>query len=105
MVLAPFTYLWGLISYFLFPPNPNAAQAAAASPDTAQPTQRAEPAGQRLELNLLHACFEGFFSLSPVFSLVSRGYSREGNIARLRRPGEGSDDETNTYNGNSTQQM
>ncbi len=57
MVLAPFTYLWGLISYFLFPPNPNAAQAAAASPDTAQPTQRAEPAGQRLELILLHACF------------------------------------------------
>lgn len=35
---------------------------------------------------------------------ISSGFSREGNIARLRRR-EDDDDETNTYNGNSTQQM
>jgi len=73
LILTPFTYLWSIVSAFLFPANPNAAGGAS-------------PAG------------------ASGGRAAGRPFGREGNVARLRS-GESDEDENNTYNGNSTQQM
>ncbi|XP_004836172.1 UBX domain-containing protein 4 isoform X1 [Heterocephalus glaber] len=91
-VLYPFLAIWRLISNFLFS-NPPSAQTSVRtpSPESSNPTssgksEKREPVRKRV--------------------LEKRGedFKKEGKIYRLRTQDDG-EDENNTWNGNSTQQM
>nr|XP_042113986.1 UBX domain-containing protein 4 [Peromyscus maniculatus bairdii] len=90
-VLYPFLAIWRLISNFLFS-NPPAQRSARATPTepsnpaSSTKSEKREPVRKRV--------------------LEKRGedFKKEGKIYRLRTPDDG-EDENNTWNGNSTQQM
>lgn len=91
-VLYPFLAIWRLISNFLFS-NPPPAQASAratstepSNPASSNKSEKREPVRKRV--------------------LEKRGedFKKEGKIYRLRTQDDG-EDENNTWNGNSTQQM
>ncbi|XP_048222603.1 UBX domain-containing protein 4 [Perognathus longimembris pacificus] len=90
-VLYPFLAIWRLISSFLFSNPPARTSARAASPEPLNPassskSEKREPVRKRV--------------------LEKRGedFKKEGKIYRLRTQDDG-EDENNTWNGNSTQQM
>ena len=53
-------------------------------------------------ISVLFLLFRAYQRRTPA---ASGGIRQDGNIARLGGDDDDSDDETNTYNGNSTQQM
>ncbi|XP_047726818.1 UBX domain-containing protein 4 [Prionailurus viverrinus] len=90
-VLYPFLAIWRLISNFLFsnPPAQTSVRAAASEPSnlaSSSNSEKREPVRKRV--------------------LEKRGedFKKEGKIYRLRTQDDG-EDENNTWNGNSTQQM
>ncbi|XP_042539409.1 UBX domain-containing protein 4 [Dipodomys spectabilis] len=90
-VLYPFLAIWRLISNFLFSNPPAQTSARAASPEplnsaSSSKSEKREPVRKRV--------------------LEKRGedFKKEGKIYRLRTQDDG-EDENNTWNGNSTQQM
>ncbi|XP_059136266.1 UBX domain-containing protein 4 [Peromyscus eremicus] len=90
-VLYPFLAIWRLISNFLFsnPPAQTSARATPTEPSnsaSSTKSEKREPVRKRV--------------------LEKRGedFKKEGKIYRLRTPDDG-EDENNTWNGNSTQQM
>lgn len=91
-VLYPFLAIWKLISNFLFsnpPPAQTSARAISTEPSNRAPSNKSEkrePVRKRV--------------------LEKRGedFKKEGKIYRLRTQDDG-EDENNTWNGNSTQQM
>ncbi|KAL6083520.1 hypothetical protein STEG23_031424 [Scotinomys teguina] len=90
-VLYPFLAIWRLISNFLFSNPPAQTSARATPPEPSNPvsstkSEKREPVRKRV--------------------LEKRGedFKKEGKIYRLRTPDDG-EDENNTWNGNSTQQM
>uniref|UniRef100_A0A8C5NYK7 UBX domain-containing protein 4 n=1 Tax=Jaculus jaculus TaxID=51337 RepID=A0A8C5NYK7_JACJA len=90
-VLYPFLAIWRLISNFLFsnPPAQTPVRAASAEPSdpaASRKSEKREPVRKRV--------------------LEKRGedFKKEGKIYRLRTQDDG-EDENNTWNGNSTQQM
>ncbi|XP_077563904.1 UBX domain-containing protein 4-like [Haemaphysalis longicornis] len=100
-LLAPFGVLWSLFTGLIFgsPDPPAAAPASGADPTAAhgpqEPQQQQQPQGavrRRRQAQQPHA--EG------------NKYQREGNVVRFSSQRfSDDDDETNTWNGNSTQQM
>lgn len=84
MLLAPFNFLWNLVSSFFTP-----------APTASQPRQRKRSADERSNAR----------NDSSTKRRANAGrFSRDGNVQKFR-PGDDSDEENNTYNGNSTQQM
>ncbi|XP_054976966.1 UBX domain-containing protein 4 [Sorex araneus] len=88
-VLYPFLAIWRLISNFLFsnpPPAQTSVRATASEPSASSNSEKREPVRKRV--------------------LEKRGedFKKEGKIYRLRTQDDG-EDENNTWNGNSTQQM
>ncbi|XP_028627331.1 UBX domain-containing protein 4 isoform X1 [Grammomys surdaster] len=92
-VLYPFLAIWRLISNFLFsspPPAQTSARAASTEPSnsaSSSKSEKREPVRKRV--------------------LEKRGedFKKEGKVYRLRTQDDGGEDENNTWNGNSTQQM
>eukprot|EP00088_Acartia_fossae_P037646 TRINITY_DN3884_c0_g1_i3.p1 TRINITY_DN3884_c0_g1~~TRINITY_DN3884_c0_g1_i3.p1 ORF type:complete len:503 (+),score=139.90 TRINITY_DN3884_c0_g1_i3:34-1509(+) len=80
LLLSPFTFLWGLVTSFLNPPPASGGNAQQGASQGAAPGAGSSAGGSQ--------------PTRP---------KRGGNIGRLSNVSD--DDETNTYNGNSTQQM
>ena len=82
LLLTPFTILWAMITSFF--------GGVTASPSSSNTSSTSRPSSSRFVV--------------VMFQLLSKLISRPGGIGRLRRS-ENDNDENNTYNGNSTQQM
>ena len=82
LLLTPFTILWAMITSFF--------GGVSVSPSSSNPSSSSRPSSSRFVV--------------VMFQLLSKLISRPGGIGRLRRS-ENDNDENNTYNGNSTQQM
>ena len=84
LLLTPFTILWAMITSFF--------GGVSVSPSSSNPSSSSRPSSSRFVV--------------VMFQLLSKptSISRPGGIGRLRRS-ENDNDENNTYNGNSTQQM
>ena len=84
LLLTPFTILWAMITSFF--------GGVSVSPSSSNPSSSSRPSSSRFVV--------------VMFQLLSKptSISRPGGIGRLRQS-ENDNDENNTYNGNSTQQM
>ena len=82
LLLTPFTILWAMITSFF--------GGVTASPSSSNPSSTSRPSSSRFVV--------------VMFEPLSKLISRPGGIGRLRQS-ENDNDENNTYNGNSTQQM
>jgi hypothetical protein len=91
-VLYPFLAIWRLISNFLFsspPPAQTSGRATSSeplNPASSSKSEKREPVRKR------------------VLEKRTEDFKKEGKIYRLRTQDDG-EDENNTWNGNSTQQM
>ena len=84
LLLTPFTILWAMITSFF--------GGVTASPSSSNNSSTSRPSSSR------------FVVVMFPFLSIPTSISRPGGIGRLRRS-ENDNDENNTYNGNSTQQM
>jgi len=84
LLFTPFSFLWGLVSSFINPPPSRGVGGAAATPSGASSGGSGNTLGGQ--------------------AAASRA-TRSGNVGRISNLDQSDDDETNTYNGNSTQQM
>ena len=84
LLLSPFTILWAMITSFFV--------GVTASPSPSNPSTTSRPSSSRFLAVMVELLTKLFPSRRP------------GGIGRLRQS-ENDNDENNTYNGNSTQQM
>ncbi|XP_013385210.1 UBX domain-containing protein 4 [Lingula anatina] len=102
LILAPFLWLWGILCSMLFgsPSQPKGAYNSpqeAQSPRQQQSTQQTDPSPLTSSSTRLNRPKTAYKRRTPISTT-------EGNVHKFNNPGD-EDDDTATWNGNSTQQM